>query len=156
MSAPSPLAAAQSQVGVTEDRENRGLPLTRYGLTDEDPLPWCARFVRWCFTQAGVRLPGNRYLIGNVWTMYNELDAVGALLPRGVPPEPGDIIFLSERGRSDGGTGQHVGIVESAGIMPATVTSIDGNWGNAVKRVVRVRAHPAIKGYARYPVKALA
>lgn len=145
----TPLSAAVTQIGVVEERGNRGVPLTRYGITGEDPLPWCARFVRWCFTQAGLILPGNRYLIGNVATMHDELEAHGALVSE---PRAGDLIFMHTRGASDAGVGHHVGIVENADAL--TVASIDGNLSDRVRRMVRDRLDPQIWCFARWPVAA--
>lgn len=150
----TPLDFAISQIGIVEQRGNRGVPYARYALTGEDPLPWCARGVRWCFTQAGIRLPGNRYLIGRVQTMREELTALGALLPSSAAPEPGDLLFLRDRGDSDVGSGQHVAIVESCGNL--TVNTVDFNWGDKVQRVARDRHSPAIKCFARWPIKATA
>ena len=71
----APLDVARSQVGVVEDPRgsNRGVPFDRYALPGEDPLPWCSRFMRWCWESAGLRLPGNRYLIGRVETLQEAL-----------------------------------------------------------------------------------
>jgi len=145
---------ARSQLGVVEERGNKGVPYERYALTGEDPLPWCARFVRWVFTQNQLILPGNRYLIGRVSTMQEELVRRGAILTRDQSPEPGDLVFLHDRGGSDAGGGHHVAIIESRGAT--TVNSIDGNWGDRVKKVARDRYAPAIWCYARWPVQATA
>ncbi len=145
----TPLDVARSQVGVAEERGNRGIPYKRYALTGEDPLPWCSRFVRWCFIQAGEALPGNRYLIARVQTLLEELQAAGAMLAPGEHPQPGDIMFLSERGKSDKGPGSHIALVDSADAL--TVNSIDGNYGDAVCEVSRKRSDPTIIGYARWP-----
>jgi hypothetical protein len=150
----TPLEVARTQLDVIEERGNRGVPFTRYALTGEDPLPWCARFVRYCFTQAGIRLPGNRYLIGRVQTMLEELQRIGAELPVRAVLEPGDLIFLRDRGSSDQGPGHHVGIVESVGGL--TVNSIDGNWQNRVQRVARERHASEIAAFCRYPVRPMA
>ncbi len=150
----SPLEFARTQLGVVEERGNGGIPYKRYALAGEDKLPWCARFVRWCYTQSHIKLPGNRYLIGNVATMFEELRIVGAVLPEKTVIEPGDIVFLRTREGSDAGPGNHVGIVESCGAL--TVNSIEGNWSNCVQRVTRSRASPLIIGYARWPIQATA
>jgi len=147
------VARAISQIGVVEERGNRGVPYERYALTGEDPLPWCARFVRWVYTQEGERLPGNRYLIGRVATLQEELAQRGGILTRDQRVEPGDLIFLRDRGASDQGPGHHVGIVQRVG--PLTVTSIDGNIGDGVQRVERLRSLASIWCYARWPARAV-
>lgn len=141
---------AASQVGVYEQPVNGGTPMERYALPGEDPLPWCARFVRWCFSQAGHRLPGNPYEIASVTTMQRELAAAGAWLGRDCAPRRGDLVLLNERGQSDARMGgRHVGIVASA---DATwVVSIDGNWRDAVRRVTRELSSTDIWGFARWP-----
>lgn len=145
----TPLEAALGELGVIEDPGNNGIPLTRYGLPMEDPLPWCARFMRWCFTQAGTPLPGNRYLIASVVELYHALYARGAIVSD--DPRRGDLILLRERGSSDAGPGHHVGIIET--VTPTSIGSIDGNWRNAVRRVDRKRDAPEIWCFARWPVK---
>ncbi len=155
MTPKTPLEFAVSQLGVKEEPGNKGTPFARYALLGEDPLPWCGRFVRWCFKNAGESLPGNRYLLGRVETMLEELRVRGAVIRHQVEAvEPGDIIFLRDRGASDAGDGSHVGIVESVGEL--TINSIDGNYGDAVKRVARERHSPEIKAIARWPVRASA
>lgn len=151
----TPLEAARSQLGVREvGGPNRGIPFDRYALIGEDPLPWCGRFVRWCFINGGTPLPGQKYSLASVQKMREELQKRGALLPGEAAPEPGDLIFLRNRGASDTGPGTHVGIVES--VTQKTVCSIDGNWGDAVARVVRARASPEIACYARWPMRPMA
>lgn len=146
----TPLQAAQSQVGVIEDPpgSNRGIPWERYSLPGEDPLAWCARFVRWCFTQSARTLPGQKYLIGNVERMHHELALQNA---RVTTPLPGDIIFYLDRGKSDVHKGgRHVGIVEViAG--DGRLTTIEGNWSNKVARRIDVDPHgPDVWDFMRW------
>jgi len=123
----------------------------RYGLPMEQPLPWCARFMRWCFERAGTPLPGNRWLIASVEEMQHALAARGAILGSDQAPKPGDLVFLRHRGASDAGAGHHVGIVET--VTPTNIGSIDGNWRDAVRRVDRKRDDPAIWCFARWPIR---
>lgn len=143
---------ARSQLGVVESGDNGGVPFERYALRGEQPLAWCARFVRWCFAQTGVPLPGNHYEIGRVAYLVGELQDAGAWLGRDVEPLPGDLVFLAERGGSDPGPGHHVGIVEECD--GRRVYSIDGNWANGVRRVTRELGDPTILGFARWPAPA--
>lgn len=141
---------AQSQIGVREQPGNRGTPMERYALPGEDPLPWCARFVRWCFTQAGHQLPGNPYEIASVTNLQRALAKAGAWLGRFQTPRRGDLVLFSERGQSDiGAAGRHVGIVLSADAR--WLVTVEGNWGDAVQRVTREIDTANIWGFARWP-----
>lgn len=150
----TPLEYAIGELGVIEDPGNAGVPFERYGLPEEQPLPWCARFVRWCFAQAGTPLPGNRYLIAAVAEMQEALAVRGGIFTTLYQPKPGDLVFLRSRGASDSGPGHHVGIIET--VTPTTIGSIDGNWRNAVRRVDRKREDPDLWCYGMYPVRARA
>lgn len=148
----SALSVAQGQLaeGVVEEGENRGVPFARYALPGEEPAPWCARFMRFCFAEAGTPLPGNRWLIGSVVELFDALKTRGALVPLHEEPKPGDLILLHSRGQSDPGRGNHVGIVEE--VRADAVVSIDGNWGDKVSRVTRRRGDPSIWCFARWPI----
>lgn len=150
----TPLEFAVSQLGITEVRGNKGIPFERYSLSGEEPLPWCARFIRWCYLCSGRPLPGQKYLLGAVTEMQAALKAHGGILTEGQNPRPGDLIFLKNRGQSDKGPGHHVGIVEQYG--DRSVVSIDGNWGDRVTRVTRDRANPAIWCFGRWPIDPVA
>lgn len=146
------VSIASSQVGVKEAGGlNDGEPFRRYALKGEQPLAWCARFARWCFARAGVPLPGNPYEIAAVKRLHLELSARGAILPPSAEPRRCDLILLTERGKSDAGRGHHVGIVER--VENGLVHSIDGNWGDAVRRVTRNLDDASIWGYGRWPVQ---
>lgn len=144
---------ARSQLGVRErSGANDGLPFERYALPGEGAFAWCARFVRWCFSQIGHGLPGNPYEIGAVVALQAAFVAAGAWLDRDVTPVRGDVIFLLERGKSDAAAaGHHVGIVERVD-DDGRVHSIEGNWGEGVATVVRVSDDPTIWGYGRWPL----
>jgi hypothetical protein len=103
--------------------------------------------VRWCFTQSALTLPGNRYLIGRVETMREELERRDALV---LAPAPGDIIFYRDRGRSDAHKGgRHVGIIEA--VDGNVLTTIEGNWSDAVTRRAGVDASaPEVWGFGRW------
>lgn len=138
----TPLEAAITQIGIVEEDGNRGLPFERYAIKGEDPLPWCARYVRWCFDVGSKRLPGNKWLIGEVRRMYEALDEQGAILPKHAIPTAGDIIFTHRPG------GWHVGIVEK--IVGVVVTSIEGNVSDRVKRVERPLTSTDIIAFSRW------
>lgn len=146
----TPLDYARSQVGVAESGgPNRGDPFAFYSFPGEEPLPWCARFVRWCWESAGTPLPGNRWLIASVAELRAALEAHGALVPL-EDARAGDLLILRQRGGSDAGHGHHVGIVENA--TPGYIETIDGNLGDRVARIQRRRSDPAIWAVGRWPV----
>ncbi len=142
------------EIGVRETGNNGGLPLERYGLPGEEPLPWCARFLRWCFSVGGTPLPGHKYLIGSVTALHDALLERGAILSPGQKPEPGDLVLFHERGKSDKGAGKHIAILELYG--DRNLITVDGNWSNSVQRVTRPRADPTIWCFARWPVRPIA
>lgn len=151
----TPLEVARTQVGVVEGPGNTGIPFDRYAFDGEQPLPWCARFVRWCFIQAGLKLPGNRWLIARVAEMVDALAKGGGILPAGTPLEPGDLIFFRNRGGSDGGDGHHVAILE--GTDGDRLVTIEGNLGDRVQRYTkRRRSDPDIWCIGRWPARAFA
>lgn len=147
----TPLEIALTQEGVRElTGQNDGVPAERYNRGER--LPWCASFALWCFDQAGQPMHASLkqwYEMRAVHALLDEMRRRGWMLGA-EPPKPGDLIFLSERGKSDAsasaGTG-HVGIVAMVG--ENYVISIDGNWSNAVTRVQRARTDKTIVGYAR-------
>jgi hypothetical protein len=146
----TPLDFARSQLGVTESGgENRGEPFARYAYPGEEPLPWCARFVRWCFENAHTPLPGNRWLIGQVAELRDALNAHMALIPL-EQARAGDILFLRGRAGSDHGPGNHVGLVEH--VSADAIETIDGNLGNRVARARRLRTDPSIWSAGRWPI----
>lgn len=142
---------AIAEIGVSEDppRSNKGPPLMRYGLPGEGPAPWCARFIRTMFDRVGTPLPGNHWRIPAVKEMRAALELAGAMLPADAVISRGDILFLHNREQSDPGQGNHVALVESCdGFL---VNTIDGNWGDSVKRVARKLSAPNLWGFARWP-----
>lgn len=150
----TPLDFAILELGVIEDPGNTGIPFERYGLPGEEALPWCARFIRWCFAQAKTPLPGQRYLLGSVIEMQEALAVRGGIFTTLQQPKPGDIAFQRHRGDSDAGPGHHVSIIETVG--PAHLGLISGNWRNAVRRVDRKRTDPELWCYGCWPVRAAA
>ena len=144
---------ARSQLGVCESGgPNRGEPFTRYSLPGEDPLPWCARFLRWVFAQAGHQLPGNPYEIASVASLQAALAVSGAWLGRdGVAPRRGDIVLFGPGSMSDTNRpGRHCGVIEE--VSGPYIYSIEGNWGDAVSRICRRLDDRVIWGYARWPL----
>ena len=138
------LEAARSQLGVREaSGRNDGVPSQRYMNGRKEP--WCANFVAWAFRQTGQELPGNQRSLASVQYMEDSMKKAGKF-HTGVPA-PGDIIFFKNRGRSDRGTGRHVGIVEK--VENGFVYTIEGNTSNAVRRRKYSLSEARISGYGR-------
>ncbi len=152
-----PLTYATADVGLTSVGGVRGAgPPEKYNLQGEDPLPWCARFCRFCFAQAGRPLPGNPFLIPSVTNLEAALAGAGFLLPASAEPQRGDLILLRGIGAGDpdriSAGDRHVGIVES--VTDSKIVSIDGDFGepDGVRRVTRNRHAPNISGFGRIPL----
>jgi hypothetical protein len=99
--------------------------------------PWCAYFVSWAAAQAGAPLGDHGQGLGAVAQIEDWARSTGKLLPADATPRPGDLILFGS---------QHVGIVESVG-ADGTITTVEGNSGNAVRR--RERAPGEATGFVR-------
>src|SRR5919197_3672149 len=121
------LARKELAHGVHEipDGSNRAPAIYRYDLATTPHYygaPWCAYFVSYIARRAGVPIgPGGRGL-GYVPYIRAWAHASGKWTQR---PRPGELITFP----------QHVGIVEAVYPRTHTLTSIEGNHGNAVHRV---------------------
>jgi hypothetical protein len=126
------LAAAESQVGVTEQPpgSNDGPQIATYRTAVAGAAsgePWCAYFVSWAAAQGGEPIGANGQGLGSVSEITDWASSTGRLLPPTATPAPGDLILFGDR---------HVGIVESVN-PDGSLTTIEGNYGNAVTRVHR-------------------
>lgn len=137
---------AVAEVGVKEDPGNRGVPFERYGLPGEQPLAWCARFVRWCTEKADIKIPGNRYLNASVENMRAAFDREGLLSES---PEAPCVVFYRTRAGSDRGNGRHCGLVIDVG--PLHIQTVEGNFGDKVVRRTVPLKDPLILGYGLLP-----
>lgn len=138
---------ALGQVGVRESGgPNRGLPLERYGLHGEDPLPWCARFVRWVVSQAGRDLPLNQWMAASVARTEEAMGMMGWLHR---DPQPGDIVFFSSRSGSDRGPGRHCGIVVR--VDADRIATVEGNRSDCVATAIYPRAYKGVTSFGRLP-----
>jgi PKD repeat protein len=121
------LARKELARGVHEipDGSNRAPAIHRYDLATTPHYygaPWCAYFVSYVARRAGAPVgPGGRGL-GYVPSIRAWAQATGRWTQR---PRPGELITFAE----------HVGIVEAVYPSSHTLTSIEGNHGNAVHRV---------------------
>lgn len=151
----TPLEYAQSQIGVQSSGGRfQGPPFQLYALPGEQPLAWCARLMRWCWTQAGKRLPGNPYLIGSVAILRDACVDAGCFFGPDFECAAGDLMFLQGVGSGEDGIefgGHHVCIVEF--VDEDGVHTIDGDFGtpDRVMRIVRPKSQRDIWGYARVP-----
>jgi hypothetical protein len=126
------LAAAETQLGVAEQPpgSNDGPQLAAYrsAVAGAAPgEPWCAYFASWAAAQAGAPLGADGQGLGSVQQITDWAASTGKLLPATATPQPGDLILFGDR---------HVGLVES--VAPnGTLTTVEGNYANAVTRVTR-------------------
>lgn len=129
------IAVARTQIGYAELDPSTGYPIahngkagyTKYGASFGAPTgEWCAYFVSWCATQAGIptsvvpRL-GNCAASVN-WYKKHSVFYSGS---SGYTPKAGDIVFYNWSG---GETAKHVGIV--TGVSGKTLYTIEGNTGD--------------------------
>lgn len=152
----TPADVAETQIGITEATgHNDGIPADRY--MRGDALAWCAGFVLWCYDESDwpslYSSAREYYSLRSVQKLEDAMRARGVWFgPRLVDSvEPGDLVFYANRGRSDAGRGRHVGlVVEGTGGIPGTAfETIEGNWGNEVKRRRVSVIDLSITGFAR-------
>jgi hypothetical protein len=138
------LLIAANQIGIAENPpKSNATPFSDwYGFHDA----WCAMFQSWCFDQAGLPLgPGPK---GAAWcsAMADWFDLQGRLVYGTGGLRAGDVIFF-EWGTTAGGY-DHVGIVERVH-GDGFITTIEGNMGDRVQRLVRWLATAGIDSYGR-------
>jgi PKD repeat protein len=121
------LARKELAHGVHEipDGSNRAPAIYRYDLATTPHYygaPWCAYFASYIARQAGVPIGPGGHGLGYVPTIRSWAQATGKWTQR---PRPGELITFPE----------HVGVVEAVYPKTHTLTSIEGNYSNAVHRV---------------------
>ena len=129
------LNKARNQIGVSETpmgSNNVKYNTDYYGTAVSGAAyPWCCAFVWWVFKECGL----SHLFYGGAKTAYCPT-AVSWFKNQGRwytnNYQPGDVIFFSW---NNNGVADHVGIVES--VSGGTVTCIEGNTGDMVKRVNR-------------------
>jgi cell wall-associated NlpC family hydrolase len=136
------LAAAQTEIGQAEEPpgSNDSPRIAVYRSAVQGAVagePWCAYFVSWAAAQAGAPLGDNGEGLGSVAQITDWARRTGKLLPAGATPRPGDLILFGTH---------HVGIVESVA-ADGTITTVEGNTGDAVRR--RQRAPSEATGFVR-------
>lgn len=111
-----------------------------YGFTSR--VEWCACFVSWCASEAGLIEEGLVPKFSYCPTGVQRFKDAGRWRDGGYAPQPGDIIFFDWQGD---GISDHVGIVESCD--GATVYTIEGNSGDACRRSRYSTQNRRILGY---------
>ena len=139
---------AKGEIGVTEEPGNTGLPFERYAIQGEEPLAWCARFVRYCVEKAGGSLPGHRYKLAQV--AFLEGQFIKKKWFHKTDPQVGDIVFYKTRKGSDAGFGRHVGIVVGV-VNDRLLTTVEGNFGDKVTRRTQAKPWANVTGFGRLP-----
>lgn len=151
------LAVASSQIGYVELDPSTGQPLhpesnvagyTKYGESfGYSTGEWCAYFVSWCATKAGIPtsiVPRLGNCASTVEWYKNK--SVYKPASSGYVPKPGDIIFFNWSG---GSVAKHIGIV--TGVSGDSVFTIEGNTGpgrgNQCMSKTRSRSAGYIVGY---------
>lgn len=145
------LSLAKQQIGLKEATGKNDGEIEKF--TGGRQEPWCAHFVAWLFREVGLPLPTDR-IPSNTPNGYNPLASVTNMkkvfqkhgwMVEG--PVEGGVVFFSKRGQSDAGPGRHVGVIES--VEADCFYTIEGNWGNAVKRVKRRNSDKSIWGFGK-------
>jgi hypothetical protein len=126
------LNVAETQVGQAEEppgsNDGPQLALYRSSVAGAQPgQPWCAYFASWAAAQAGTPLGEEGQGYGSVADVTAWAQRTGRLLPATATPSPGDLILFGDR---------HIGIVESVN-ADGSLTTVEGNYSNAVSRVQR-------------------
>ena len=105
-------------------------------------VEWCACFVSWCADQCGYIDKGIIPKFAVVGDGVDWFKARGRFRNNKYTPHPGDIVFFDW---DSDGTRDHVGFVERCD--GKTVYTIEGNSGDACKRLAYRVGHPEIYGF---------
>lgn len=134
---------AQAEVGVTEapkgSNDSPRIAVYRASTPGGPVGAWCAYFTSWLASTAGAPVGERGQGYGRVDDLYAWAQRNGKAIPGPATPLPGDFMVWDE----------HIGIVES--VAPdGTVTTIDGNYADAVtRRVLPPAKLVPIVGYVR-------
>lgn len=138
------VALAQAEVGVVESpkgsNDSPRIALYRASVPGGPVGAWCAYFTSWLARTAGYPLGERGQGYGRVDDLYAWAVRNGKALPAaGVPVLPGDFMVWDE----------HIGIVEAVAV-DGTITTIDGNYSDAVtRRVLPASRLGGVVGYVR-------
>lgn len=132
------LSIAAGEIGTTE--KPIGSNKQKYGQWfGMNGVAWCAIFVSWCASQAGVSslVPKSFSSVSQFQSWYSNK---GLYRKKGnYTPKAGDIMIQKSAGAS------HIGIVES--VNSSGFTAIEGNSSNRVQRVTYSFNNSKISGY---------
>ena len=145
------IAVARTQLGYKEQTPS-GVPIapngepgyTKYGASFGCPTgEWCAYFVSWCATNAGISTTvvprlGSCSAAVRWYKNHSEFRAGNS----GYVPKAGDIIFYNWSG---GSTAQHIGIV--TGVSGDNIYTIEGNTGSDRGYMCCARTRSRSAGY---------
>ena len=147
---------ARSQVGYTEKGTNwtiyaRDLDAVGYYKPQKKQnVEWCATFLNWCFYKVIQNVNSTQDFLHQPHT-YNLSAGAGYMCQyfekahkTSVVPKAGDIAFFYKNGKV-----YHVGLVVEVN-SNGTFISIEGNKGNAVKRVTRAITECKCFGHPEY------
>lgn len=115
------LAIARGEIGTVEATNNNDGDVAKYpNFFGRPAQSWCANFVSWVYTHAGIDL-------NDPWcpSVLNKLVAEGKWKGRN-DPQPGDLVLFDW---DQDGVADHVGIVERDN-GDGSITTIEGNTGN--------------------------
>lgn len=151
------IGVAKTQLGYTELSTQTGYPIapnrdggyTKYGASFGEPCgAWCAYFISWCASQAGI--PSSVVArLGNCNSIISWYSNRSRFYYRssGYVPKTGDLILYNWSG---GTSGQHIGIV--TGVSGNNVFTIEGNTGGTLgyrcEGRTRNRTASYVVGYA--------
>ena len=136
MTAKEILEKAASYIGITEDpKGSNNVPFVKdyFGYIPSNAAeyaPWCVIFVWDVFRLAGAsELFFDGKKVGSCTRVWNWAKANGLVV---TVPRPGDLVLLDWNGDK---TADHIGFVEQ--VHETTLTTIEGNCDDAVKRTTR-------------------
>ena len=123
------IALASTQKGITEWPP--GSNLVKYGAWyGDNAQPWCAMFVSWCFSHAG--MPLIHYAYCPYGAAYFQSGEYGTWHPYTSHAEPGDVVFYQFNGPSDAPTqAERNAVMDHTGIVVqddgSYITTLEGN-----------------------------
>jgi hypothetical protein len=143
---------AISQLGIHEATgKNDGIPAERY--MHGDKFAWCAGFALYCNSNSDDEnvAPTTKlhYEMRLVKRFVEVMRERGLMLHDDAFPKRNDFVFFGDTTSDVGVRGNHMGIVEDFDFKTGKITTIEGNFGNKVSRVVHGISDKTIIGYAR-------
>lgn len=132
---PAALRIALGQVGIREEPpgSNRGPQVDQY--TGGRAEPWCAHFVSWCFEQAGSSPLGHQSYVPTLREIARRRGVYHPMAS--VIPEPGDVLTMARYDRLGTLVGGHTGFIVEYQPNAKTISTVEGNLGDGVRRNVR-------------------